>query len=134
MDTVPVGEAVTAAEAVLPGRVQALGNLAASAGAGALRTWVSPRAAFAYLAAWMAVAAVAFFLGRFRHVPRTRNRTGAEDNFQAELVTELGHGVEARRVPCPWIPPTRRFPAIGTARFELATPCSQRTFRGRRRS
>jgi hypothetical protein len=31
MDTVPVGEAVTAAEAVLPGRVKAFGNLAASA-------------------------------------------------------------------------------------------------------
>jgi MFS family permease len=36
--------------------VQAFGNLAASAGAGLLWTWGSPRLAFLYLAAWMALA------------------------------------------------------------------------------
>lgn len=40
--------------------VQSVGNLAASAIAGALWTWVSPRAAFLYLAAWMIIAVVAF--------------------------------------------------------------------------
>jgi hypothetical protein len=40
--------------------VQAFGNLAASAGAGLLWTWGSPRLAFLYLAAWMAVALLGF--------------------------------------------------------------------------
>ncbi len=40
--------------------VQAFGNLAASAIAGTLWTWVSPRAAFLYLAAWMLLAIAAF--------------------------------------------------------------------------
>lgn len=35
---------------------QSFGNLAASAAAGALWTWASPRAAFLYLAGWMALA------------------------------------------------------------------------------
>jgi MFS family permease len=46
--------------------VQSLGNLAASAIAGVLWTWVSPRAAFFYLAAWMLVALVAFARGTTR--------------------------------------------------------------------
>jgi hypothetical protein len=36
-----------------------------------------------------------------RHVPRTRNRTAGDDYLQAELVSELGHGDEDRRVLCP---------------------------------
>jgi MFS family permease len=43
--------------------VQAFGNLAASAVAGALWTWASPQVAFAYLAAWMVVAVVVFLAG-----------------------------------------------------------------------
>ena len=44
--------------------VQSFGNLGASAVAGALWTLVSPRAAFAYLAAWMVVSLAAFALTR----------------------------------------------------------------------
>jgi MFS family permease len=44
--------------------IQSLGNFAASAGAGLLWTEVSPRAAFLYLAAWMAVSLVAFAAAR----------------------------------------------------------------------
>ena len=44
--------------------VQSFGNLAASATAGALWTLVSPRAAFAYLAAWMIVSLIALGLAR----------------------------------------------------------------------
>jgi MFS family permease len=44
--------------------VQSFGNLAASAIAGALWTWISPRAAFLYLAAWMCVSLVALTLAR----------------------------------------------------------------------
>jgi hypothetical protein len=47
--------------------VQAFGNLAASAGAGLLWTWGSPRVAFLYLAAWMLPALVGL-LGLSRHV------------------------------------------------------------------
>jgi MFS family permease len=49
--------------------IQSLGNLAASAVAGLLFTVVSPRAAFLYLAAWMAVAVVVLVSLR----PRTRS-------------------------------------------------------------
>ena len=49
------------------------------------------------------------------------------------IVSELGHGDEASTSAVPHrFRPTRLFPAIGTARLELATPCSQRTFGGRR--
>ena len=44
--------------------VQSFGNLAASAVAGALWTAVSPRAAFLYLAGWMAVSLLALVLTR----------------------------------------------------------------------
>lgn len=44
--------------------IQAFGNLAASAVAGALWTLVSPRAAFLYLAVWMAVSAATLVLAR----------------------------------------------------------------------
>ncbi len=44
--------------------IQSLGNFAASAGAGLLWTEVSPRAAFLYLAAWMAVSLLAFATAR----------------------------------------------------------------------
>lgn len=43
--------------------VQSLGNFAASAIAGVIWTWISPRAAFLYLAAWMVIALVAFLRG-----------------------------------------------------------------------
>jgi MFS family permease len=43
--------------------VQSFGNLAASAVAGIIWTTVSPRAAFAYLAAWMGVSVAALLLG-----------------------------------------------------------------------
>jgi hypothetical protein len=44
--------------------VQAFGNLAASAVAGILWTFVSPEAAFLYLGAWMLVALVALIRAR----------------------------------------------------------------------
>ena len=44
--------------------VQAAGNLAASVVAGILWTLVSPEAAFLYLAAWAAIAAIAFVTSR----------------------------------------------------------------------
>jgi MFS family permease len=44
--------------------IQSFGNLAASAAAGALWTLVSPRAAFVYLAAWMAVSLAALVAAR----------------------------------------------------------------------
>jgi MFS family permease len=44
--------------------VQSFGNLGASVTAGALWTLVSPRVAFLYLTAWMAVALTAFILAR----------------------------------------------------------------------
>jgi len=40
--------------------IQSLGNFAASAVAGVLWTAISPTAAFAYLAAWMAIAFLGF--------------------------------------------------------------------------
>ena len=46
--------------------VQSFGNLAASAIAGLLWTAVSPRVAFAYLVAWMAVALVGLLLAERR--------------------------------------------------------------------
>ena len=46
--------------------IQSFGNLGASVTAGALWTLVSPRVAFLYLAAWMAVALTAFILARVR--------------------------------------------------------------------
>jgi hypothetical protein len=46
--------------------VQSFGNLAASAIAGLLWTAVSPRVAFAYLVAWMAVALVELLLAERR--------------------------------------------------------------------
>jgi MFS family permease len=46
--------------------IQSFGNLAASAGAGALWTLVSPRAAFLYLAGWMVVSLVALSRARPR--------------------------------------------------------------------
>ena len=46
--------------------VQSFGNLAASVVAGIIWTLVSPSAAFAYLAAWMLVAAIGFASDRGR--------------------------------------------------------------------
>ncbi|HEY8558489.1 MAG TPA: hypothetical protein VIM97_14305, partial [Actinomycetes bacterium] len=54
--------------------VQSFGNLAASAIAGLLWTLASPRAAFAYLAAWMVLALVGLLLAK-----RRSNTTGEAD-------------------------------------------------------
>ena len=53
--------------------IQSFGNLAASAVAGGLWTLVSPRAAFLYLAAWMAVSVGALVLAAGRGLPTTRH-------------------------------------------------------------
>jgi MFS family permease len=57
--------------------VQSLGNLAASAIAGILWTALSPTWAFAYLAAWMIIALIAFQLPR-RRAPEAASATGTE--------------------------------------------------------
>lgn len=50
--------------------VQSFGNLAASAVAGALWTLVSPKAAFIYAAAWMALALTVLATPHARRRPR----------------------------------------------------------------
>jgi len=52
--------------------IQSFANLAASAIAGGLWTLVSPRAAFLYLAAWMAVSAAALVLTAGRGLTASR--------------------------------------------------------------